>query len=352
MKTLTFHTPPQSICIIRLSAIGDVAHVVALVNRLQEYWPNIKITWIIGKIEYQLVKNMPGINFVIFDKKQNLSSYKAIYKSLKNIRFDALLMLQAALRASIMSTLISAKYKIGFDKKRSRDAQWLFSNHRINGPERVHVVDTFFQFLSILGVPDKEKAWTLPLNDGAIQFAQKITTNKQCVVINPNSSVSRRNWTVEGYAQIIDYLVTTLKKDVILTGSPSTKEIEFNQSILQHCSVHDAVIDLTAKTHLQELAAVIKHAELVIAPDTGPAHIATAVNTPVISLFADTNPNRARPYLSPDWVVSEYNNALKTMLDKSEDNSKWGTRIRKDKVMDMIDYEQVKQRVNEFYEQI
>ncbi len=349
MNQQTVSVPPQSICIVRLSAIGDVAHVIALINCLQTYWPDTKITWIIGKVEYQLVKNLPHIHFIVFDKKHNLASYKYIYQHLKTTHFDVLLMLQAALRASIISTLISARTKIGFDKQRSRDAQWLFSSQRISGAQRIHVVDTFFQFLHALGIPEQRKTWNLPLDNNAIRFARQITHNKPCVVINPNSSVHRRNWTVAGYAHIIDYLSQHLNKHIILTGAPSTKEIAFNQAVLQHCKTAKDIIDLTAKTHLQELAAIIQHAELVIAPDTGPAHIATAVNTPVISLFADTNPNRARPYLSPEWVVSAYPQALKQFHQTTEDKTAWGFRIRHNNVMQLIQIDDVITTIDRFY---
>jgi len=349
VSDLNFSSPPQSICIVRLSAIGDVAHVIAVVNRLQTYWPHIKITWIIGKIEYQLVKNMPNIKFIIFDKNNNFGSYQLIYQALKNTKFDILLMLQAALRASVISLIVSANYKIGFDKARSRDAQWLFSNKRITGPERVHVVDAFFQFLSLLGIPDSPKTWDLTLDPQAIRYADDIIKKRACVVINPNSSVTRRNWSIEGYARIIDFITMTLDKQVILSGAPNPKEMAFNQAILNQCTAQKNIIDLTAKTQLQELAAVIKQAELVIAPDTGPAHIATAVNTPVISLFADTNPKRARPYLSESWVVSEYEAALKSIHNTKVEEAKWGARSRQDGVMDLIHYQRVEDMVSSFY---
>lgn len=347
MSTLNFTNPPQSLCIVRLSAIGDVAHVVAIVNRLQQYWPKVKITWIIGKTEYLLVKELQRINFIVFDKKDNLASYKSIYHALKNTHFDVLLMLQAALRASIISLLISARYKVGFDKKRSRDAQWLFSNQRITGPDRVHVVDTFFQFLELLGIPSAEKIWHLPLSGDAVRYANDII-QRSSVVVNPNSSVSRRNWTAKGYAKIIDYLAITLNKQIILTGAPSPKEINFNQAVLKHCTTKN-IIDLSGKTHLQQLAAIIKQAELIIAPDTGPAHIATAVNTPAISLFADTNPDRARPYLCPELVVNSYPKALNEFHNSTEKSEKWGFRIRKDNVMELISYQQVIDKIHIFY---
>lgn len=346
MVSLPFKTAPTSICIIRFSAIGDICHVLPIINSIKAQWPNTKITWIIGKVEYQLVKQIKNIEFIIFDKAHNIQSYVRISKQLNQRKFDVLLMMQAALRASILSTLIKADIKIGFDKERSRDAQWFFSNKQINGNPRVHVIDTFYQFISALGISNTDKKWSLPLSEQDMQFAQ-LKKAEDAVVINPNSSVSRRNWTVDGYVETINYLVNDLNKTVILCASPSPSELAFNQQITELCTSN--IIDLSGKTTLGELAAVIKLATLVIAPDTGPAHIATAVNTPVVSLFADTNPNRARPYLCADKAVNCYPLALKHYHNTTEDNVTWGFRIRQDEVMSLITFEPVKKMIDAFF---
>ena len=75
--------PPSSICVLRLSAIGDVCHAVATVQAIQNQWPNCKITWVIGKIEAQLLVNLDNIEFIIFDKKAGLKGYRDLYYSLK-----------------------------------------------------------------------------------------------------------------------------------------------------------------------------------------------------------------------------------------------------------------------------
>ena len=91
---LDFTTEPKNICILRLSAIGDICHTLPIVRTIQANWPQSKITWIIGKTEYELIKDIPDINFIIFDKKNGFKEYLKIRTHFNNIKFDVLLNMQ------------------------------------------------------------------------------------------------------------------------------------------------------------------------------------------------------------------------------------------------------------------
>ncbi|HZH87605.1 MAG TPA: glycosyltransferase family 9 protein, partial [Chitinophagaceae bacterium] len=122
---------PKSICILRLSAIGDCCHAISLVQHIQKHWPQTKITWVIGKIEAQLIKSIPNlvnIELIVFDKKEGIEAFSNLRKHLKNRRFDVLLHLQANFRANLVSLCIPAKKRIGFGFSRARELQWLFTN--------------------------------------------------------------------------------------------------------------------------------------------------------------------------------------------------------------------------------
>ena len=138
-----FTAPPRSICILRLSAIGDVCHAISVVQAIQAHWPSTEITWVSGKIEAQLIGDLPGIKVVVFDKKAGWAGMKAVWKALKGQKFDALLHMQAALRASALSLGIKARYRIGFSKNRTKEGQWLFTNRHLPSTESFHVLDNF-----------------------------------------------------------------------------------------------------------------------------------------------------------------------------------------------------------------
>ncbi len=341
MNALTFDQPPESLCILRLSAIGDVTHMLPVIATLQQQWPDTKISWIIGTIEYQLVKSLPGIEFIIFNKNNGFAEYKKLRKTLSGRRFDVLLMMQVALRANLISLLIKAKLKIGYDKKRARDFHGWFCNQQIEGPYRVHVLDTFFQFIEKLGITRRNMNWLLKPEEASQQFAHQHINNQPTVIINPCSSARKnnwRNWPIQYYAEVIDSL---MQQDirVILTGGPDSNEINFSRDIIQLCSKQP--VDLVGKTSLAQLLALLEQARCLIAPDTGPAHMGTVAGIPVIGLYASSNPERSGPYNSLQITVNAYPQALQKFNHKTVDEARWGQRVRDPEVMKMISVDDV-----------
>lgn len=336
MSALQFDSPPASLCILRLSAIGDVTHVLPLIATLQQQWPETKITWIIGAVEYELAKSLTGVEFIVFNKRNGFAEFRSLRRKLTARRFEVLLMMQVALRASLLSLLIRARYKIGYDKKRSRDFQSLFCNQTIEGPDRVHVLDTFFQFIEKLGIRQRNMDWLIKPAAADMDFAHDIIRNKPTVVINPCSSVRKnnwRNWPEERYAAVVDYLVQRGYR-VILTGGPSTGEELFSQQVKTFCK--QPVTNLVGKTTLPQLFAILTQAKCLIAPDTGPAHIGTVAGIPVIALFASSNPLRTGPYNSQSSLINAYPEALKNYVSLTVENARWGQRVRHPEVMNLI----------------
>ena len=131
---VALHDPPESICILRLSALGDATHTVPVVRALRQQWPDTRITWIIGKLEYKLLSGLDDVEFVVFDKLGGWPAVKALRLALRSRRFDVLLHMQVAGRANLLSRLIRAPIRIGWDRARSRDlqpGQHAFSSRRL-----------------------------------------------------------------------------------------------------------------------------------------------------------------------------------------------------------------------------
>ena len=342
---IDFPQAPKTLCIFRLSAIGDVTHILPIIHTLQKVCPETRISWIIGKLEYELVKSLADVEFIIFDKSKGWKSYLDLRHQLKGRRFDVLLMMQAALRASLASLFFRAEYKLGYDRQRAVDFQRLFSNHTIEGDSRVHVLDGFFQFLETMGINKKVFSWDLAIDDADQLYAESFSSDGPYVVINPCSSQRKnnwRNWSREKYANVADYLHAK-GFQVLLTGSPALTEVQFCESILELCESTPS--NLAGQTSLGRLLALIKGARFMIAPDTGPAHMATIVNTPVIGLFASSNPSRTGPYKSLDILIDKYPEALERFKHKSVVEANWGERVRNPEAMDLIEVELVTQRI-------
>jgi len=347
-------TPPESLCLLRLSAIGDVTHVVPVVRTLQTHWPATRLTWVIGKVEAQLVGDIPGIEFIIFDKSAGWAAYRKLRRQLAGRRFDVLLHMQVALRASIASWMIPADLRIGFDRARAKDWQWLFCHTQIDAKPRQHVLDGFFGFLEKLGIKERDLRWDIPIPDEARAFVDRhIRPGERLLVINPCTS-SRwrnwRNWSAEGYAKVADYAIEQYGMTVALTGGPADNEREHAAKIAEAMR-HD-VLNLVGKTTLKQLLALIDRAEVMIAPDTGPMHMATTVGTPVIGLFATSNPLRTGPYLSQQWVVNAYPQALQRFNGLSVEQASWGKRVRNPAAMDLIKPEAVIEKLDQLLKDI
>jgi len=336
---LPLTSPPATLCILRLSAVGDICHTLPIVRTLQKVWPDTKLTWVIGKLEHSLIGDIPGIEFIIFDKAKGFRAYRELHRQMTGRHFDVLLHMQMSLRASLASLLIPATIRLGFDKQRANDMQWLFTNARIDHQSRQHVMDSLFGFLEALGINDKRLEWNIPIPATVFDEVKKLLPQKPFMVISPCSSMAYRNWHAEGYSRVIDYAAEQYHLATVLTGGPTTIEYEYGEKITRLCQ-HKPV-NLIGKTSLKQVLAILQQADLLIAPDSGPAHLATSVGTPVIGLYASTNPDRARPYLCPELVVNRYPDAVYNKYGKSVNDVPWGTRIREAGTMQRISPEDV-----------
>jgi heptosyltransferase I len=338
--------PPRSICILRLSALGDTCHVVPIVRTLQHVWPATQLTWIVGKAEARLMSLVDGVEFITVDKRAGFGARHALREQLRGRRFDVLLHMQLALRASLVARSVPAAVKLGFDRARARDLQWMFTNARIAPHTREHVLDSFFGFLAALGIKDRQVRWDIPLPESARAYAERLIPDKQpTLIISPCSSHTQRNWRAERYAAIADHAARRYGMRVILCGGPSKLELETGAAIEK--AANTQVSNQIGRDTLPELLALLGRATVLLTPDSGPAHMATMVGTPVLGLYAATNPARSGPYLSRLWCVDAFPEAARRFRGRSPDKLPWTEKIEARGVMDLISVERVAAKLDE-----
>jgi heptosyltransferase I len=312
---------------------------------LQRVWPDTKFTWVIGRVEAKLLGHIPDIAFIPVDKSSKTKAYRTLREAMRGRQFDVLMHMQLALRASLMSMLIPAKIKLGFDRKRARELQWLFTTHRIHPAERQHVLDALFGFAEKFGVYEKLLRWEIPIPDEARDYARRlIPDGGQTLVISPCSSHVLRNWRAEYYAQVADNAITSFGMKVVLCGGRSDVEQRMGREIQSH--MRKPAKNAIGKDTLVQLLATLERATVLLTPDSGPAHMATAVGTPVVGLYAATNPVRSGPYLSRQWCVDKYDVAARRLLGKPASELPWTTKIEKPGVMDLITPEEVNKKLH------
>jgi heptosyltransferase I len=338
--TTVFETIPASVCILRLSAIGDTCHVLPVVRTLQRAWPDTKFTWIIGRVEAKLLGHLPDIEFIAIDKRNTLAAYRALRTAMQGRHFDVLMHMQLSLRASLLSTLVPARVKLGFDRKRAREMQWLFTSNRIRPTERQHVMDALFGFAEKFHVYEKLLRWDIPIPDAARAYAKRIVPDDtQTMIVSPCSSHRLRNWRPEYYAEVADYAAGALGLRVVLCGGRSELEKEVGAEIVKR--MKQPVLNTIGEDTLLEFLATLERATFLLTPDSGPAHMASAVGIPVVGLYAATNPARSGPYLSRQWCIDRYDAASRRVFKRPATEIPWTTKIERPGIMDLITPEEV-----------
>ena len=305
-----FATPPRSVCIVMMSAIGDSVHVLPVVNALRRAWPETTISWIIQPLPHILVRDHPAVDeYLLFHRSRGAASWAAfsqLAEQLKERRFDLVLALQVYLKAGIVTGLLSADVKLGFDRARARDLNWVFTNERIPPHDPQHVQEQYFEFLEYLGVDPEPVVWGIRLTDEELEaqyrFFREIDRPTCAVVVG--STDRARNWTADGYARAIEELQNVHGLQPILVGGPSAGEREMADRI---SSLTNADPIDTLGDDLRKLVWLLDGSALTLSPDTGPLHISRALDTPVVGLYGHTNPKRAGPFRAYyDLIVDGY----------------------------------------------
>ncbi len=335
---------PKNICILRLSALGDVTHAVPVVRAIQKSWPDTKITWVCGKQEHKLLTGLDDVRFVALDKKAGWRGYRDLGRKLRGERFDILLHMQVSARANLAAAFIRADVRLGWDKARSRDLHQLFIGHRVPAVKQQHQVQGHLSFARALGLDADEPIWDLPVTTESKAFAEKhLPGEKRTLLISPSSSHPYRNWSAQRYAQLADYAIEQLAMRVALIGGPGQQQRAIGTEIEK--AMANKALNLIGKDTLQDLLALLQRGDVLLSPDSGPAHIANALGTPVIGLHASTWSIRTGPYNFLHLCVDKFPEAAEKFRHKKPEDLRWGARIEEPHVMDLIQTDEVIDRL-------
>ena len=328
--------PPRTVAVVKLSAIGDVCHTLPVIRTLERAWPQARFTWVIGEAEAALVGGIPEIEFLVHAKRSGLRGLAALRRTLAGRRFDLVLHMQFAWRASMIATLLRAPVKLGYDRERALDLQWLFTTERIAAGGREHVMDGLFGFARALGVEERDYRWDIPVPPSAAERAATlIPAGHRALIVSPCSRHALRNWRAEHYAAVADHAFAQLGLEIFLCGGGSALERRMGEEIAARMRAPH--VNLIGQDTLIELYALIGRATVLLAPDSGPVHMATALRVPVVGLYAATSAARSGPYFSREWCVDRFELAARRYLGRSAAELPWRTKIERPGVMDLIE---------------
>lgn len=283
------------VAIVMMSAIGDAVHTLPVVNSLRAAAPNVHLTWVIQPGPHGLVANHPAVDeFVRFDRKRGWRAFADVRRALAGRRFDLVLALQVYLKAGLVTAMIDSPRKLGFDRARARDFNWLFTSERIAPRGQRHVQDQYFEFLEHLGVPPLLE-WRLgPTPEEEARYAPLLAeVDRPAVALVVGTSKPGKEWPAERYAQLVDALEGDLGVRTLLVGGRSPRELEAAATIRR--LARHAPLDLL-EWDLRRLVYLLGRADVLVSPDTGPLHVGVALGTPTVALMGYTNPKRVGPY--------------------------------------------------------
>jgi heptosyltransferase I len=298
-----------------LSAIGDAVQVLPVASALRRAFPHLHLSWVLQRVPLSLVQGHPAVDeFIPFHRGDRSRPWRSVVGGWRGIRsavqrlreiaarqpggrFDLLLDLQVYLKAGLITAFTPARVKLGFDSGRTRDLNRLFTTHRIPPhPQGAgHIQEQYFEFLDFIGVDPEPVEFGLDLSEAERESQQVFRSDigrPYCAMVVASSDV-RKNWTPEGYARVAAEVGNSFGLRPILVGGHSDLEEGMARAILNRSG--SIVVDARGGG-LRRLLWLLDGAALVISPDTGPLHMARAMETPVVGLFGFTNPKRSGPY--------------------------------------------------------
>ncbi|HKJ93483.1 MAG TPA: glycosyltransferase family 9 protein [Longimicrobiales bacterium] len=326
------------ICMVLLTGLGDVVHGLPVVNALKRDDPARRITWVVEPIPAPLLHGHPAIDdVVVYHMRRGVAGVRELWRTLHSRDFDLAVNLNIYFKSVWPTVLSGAPVRWGFDRTRSRDMVWLFHNRRLPERPRRHTQDMFLEFLDVLGVAPEPLAWNLALTDAEraehASFFDALGRDRPVVSIVPATANPKKDWFADRFARVVDALEHDFGYRTLLVGGPSERERHIAADIEAKASASpvNALGD-----GIRRLMWLLAGSDLVIAPDTGPVHIARALAVPVIGLYGHTNPWRVGPYR---WCHDLWVDAY---TDAAPDPSAWDPKLDR---MERITVDEVLERV-------
>lgn len=301
--------PARRVCIVLLTGLGDVVNGLPLVNALKDHDPSLHITWVVEPMPAPLLRPHPSVDeVVVYRKKLGLKGVRDLARDLAGRRFDLTLNLNHYFK-SVWPTLLSrAPHRVGFGRDRAFDGIWLAATRTLPPAPRKHTVEMFLEFAPFLGVPVNGVEWRIEITpeERREQSAFFAEMDRPVAAVIPASANHKKDWIAARWAEVVDALEHDFGFRAVLMGGPGEREVRIAREITERTSAKPL---WAMGDPVRRMQWMIAGSRLVVAPDTGPLHLARALDVPVVGLYGHTSPWRAGPYNRwQDLFVDRYTN--------------------------------------------
>jgi len=297
-------SPPRKILIIKPSAIGDVVHTLPILNLLRLQFPSAHISWLLTPVCAGLLDAHPQLNeIILFERKRfgeswhNPAAAKGLFAFAKNLRdrqFDLVIDLQGLLRSGWLAWQTRAAVRVGLAN--AREFAWLAYTHRVRtGTMHQHAIERYLSVVEALGCGRAPVQFPFATDAHDRAYVDTLVKNAgPFAVLLPGTNWLTKRWPIEYFAQLVEPLRARWNLNTVIAGG---------SDVIPLAEQIPRAINLCGKTNLRQLTALLERADLVIANDSGPMHIANALGKKLITLFGPTSAVRTGPYQRPDTVV-------------------------------------------------
>jgi len=287
----------RKILIVKPSSLGDVVHSLPFLNAMRHCFPKAEIHWVIAKglegllEQHSMVAKCIVINKDLWKKISRagytVAEIRQLYRRLRSERYDLVVDLQGLLRSGLITLATHAPERVGFAE--AREGSRLFYTTKVRGGRDLHAVERYMKVAAELGCPKNEGILPFPLPRRANDRMMRVKAELQeYAVIVPGARWRTKIWPAEYFGKVAARLPV---RSVVIGGSGDRGIAE---EVVSFSSGH--ALSLAGETDLSELIELLRGARVVITNDSGPMHIAAALNIPVIAVFGPTSPALTGPY--------------------------------------------------------
>jgi len=324
----------RKILLIKLSAVGDVVHTIPVLNKLRRRYPLAQLDWLVTPAIAELLRHHPAItNIIEFEREawskpwrlEPFASYLRLASRLRAAAYDLVVDMHGQFRTAALTLATGAPARIGFDRPRAgvwdasprkfpeqarkhawqgaREGSWLaYTNHIPVPTLDLHAVDRYLNVGPILGLDREPADFSFPIPQSAVSqvetlLAQHGANRAEIVIMAPGTIWETKQWGSEKFAQVAAHFLSK-GLAVILIGSQRERVV-----CEEVAALSPGAIDLAGRTALSELAALIRRSAISVTNDSGPMHLAVALDRPVVSIFGPTDPVWIGPYRRANAVL-------------------------------------------------
>lgn len=288
----------RRIAIIKPSALGDVVQALPLLPALRRRFPASHITWVVQRELADLVTGHPDLDAVIrCDRRPTFAQTATLARELSQGRFDLVFELQGLLRSALMTWATGARHRIGLET--AREGAHLSVTHTIpNTPREMPAHARYWRVAEALGVGDVDRRVMVqvPLSAHAAARNWLAELPRPWIAVQWGAKWETKRWPVAGFADVLSRAANTWGGTAVIVGAKADRAASEEMTRRIHDQApHASVLDLTGRTTIKELAAVVSSVDAMFSNDSGPLHLAAELGTPSLGIFTCTSAFRSGP---------------------------------------------------------